>query len=92
MPVVAKKSEVDSSPGYDLIVCKDSGSDEMNNNAAPETSNLPFPAIVSDDSVCRKTLHQSVEKLTESYAESKCPTSSDANYVHLKMESYVLDQ
>ncbi|KAG5554711.1 hypothetical protein RHGRI_012312 [Rhododendron griersonianum] len=25
MPVVAKKSEVDSSPGYDLIVCKDSG-------------------------------------------------------------------
>ncbi|KAE9455360.1 hypothetical protein C3L33_12738, partial [Rhododendron williamsianum] len=80
MPVVAKKSEVDSSPGYDLIVCKDSGSDEMNNNAAPETSNLPFPAIVSDDSVCRKTLHQSVEKLTESYAESKCPTSSDANY------------
>lgn len=84
MPVFGKKSEVDSSLGYDLVICKDFGlhkSDEMNNNAAPGTSNLLFPAIPSDDSACRKTLHQSVEKLTESYAESKCPMSSDVNCV-----------
>lgn len=97
MPILAKGSDVDSSPVYDPIICKDSGlhkSDPMNDKAASETASLPIPAIPSDDSECRKTLRESVEKLTESYAESKCGASSDANGndVHLEMESNVLDQ
>lgn len=97
MPILAKGSDVDSSPGYDPIICKDSDlhkSDPMNDKAASETASLPIPAIPSDDSECRKTLRESVEKLTESYAESKCGTSSDANGndVHLEMESSVLYQ